>query len=206
MIRTIVTVTRKDTGLLDKIFDRLGVHLGKSGAHYVAQKAFAPGGDDPCGHAPGEANQPGQLAGVVDVGWFGGAAPGGGRRRRGRMGADGVRHREQLNNATKMMYAEFGTVRQPPRPLFAYCAQQNRNYSLLLGYHAMQLVQGMPGTMRARLREIGETVKENLEQGIALSSQWARPNAPYTIDKKGFDHPLFEKGHAIDSIKVKVQT
>lgn len=52
-------------------------------------------------------------------------------------------------------------------------------------------------TFRATLQRIGKATVGYIREAIFHGSEWAEPNAPSTIARKGFDRPLYETGRQL---------
>lgn len=95
---------------------------------------------------------------------------------------------------------EFGTTKIPPRPFFrAMIAKESPGWSVLVGKAAAYYQYD--GKMVLKL--MGEKIAEQLQQSIV---GWQEPpNAPYTVEQKGFNKPLIHTGHMQNSIGYEVK-
>lgn len=95
---------------------------------------------------------------------------------------------------------EFGTTKIPPRPFFrTMIANQSKGWSVLVGKAAVHYKYD--GQMVLKL--MGEKIAEQLQQSII---GWQEPpNAPYTVEQKGFNKPLIHTGHMQNSIGYEVK-
>lgn len=53
------------------------------------------------------------------------------------------------------------------------------------------------------VREASDELSQIMKQNILVGDRFV-PNAPATIRKKGFDHPLYEHGDLVNSIKYEI--
>lgn len=112
------------------------------------------------------------------------------------------------------VWNEFGTVTAPPRPAFQrgmesalndnkpFVQAQLRNIAATLLSNSPNKKAEFERIQNVLLSQIGRStvkrVKDIIKQGTTA------PNAPATIKKKGFDHPLFDKGVLLKNIKYEV--
>ena len=93
---------------------------------------------------------------------------------------------------------EYGTKRIPPRPFFrTTVSEQKKNWVL-----SVQNLMKMHNNPQQVMGLIGEHMKGNIVQSIATWSD--PPNAPYTIEKKGFDAPLRDTTRMSKSISIEI--
>lgn len=107
---------------------------------------------------------------------------------------------------------EYGTDKIPPRPAFRNGLEKavTDNKKLVdsaLKNIANHLLTGRKDALEKNLNQvltqIGRSAKKNIKDTIKNGSQ-EPGNAQTTIDKKGFDHPLFETGLLLDSVEYQV--
>ncbi len=96
---------------------------------------------------------------------------------------------------------EFGAPSrgQPPRPFFrSMVREKSSSWGPALG----AALKTNHGDAHAALELVGEGIKGQLQASIvALTSP---PLAPSTIRRKGFDKPLIDTGHMLNSVGVEV--
>ena len=102
---------------------------------------------------------------------------------------------------------EYGTETIPPRPAFRIGLERSvtKNKKLIdaaLKNITNHLLTGRKDSIQRQLTQaltqIGKSAKKETKDIIKQGSM--SPNAPLTIKKKGFDHPLWETGLLHDSV------
>lgn len=102
---------------------------------------------------------------------------------------------------------EYGTETIPPRPAFRIGLERSvtKNKKLIdaaLKNITNHLLTGRKDSIQRQLTQaltqIGKSAKKETKDIIKQGSM--TPNAPLTIKKKGFDHPLWETGLLHDSV------
>lgn len=96
---------------------------------------------------------------------------------------------------------EFGTETAPPRPFFRGMIQQR---SPRWGNALGQIVEQQNYDARRSLSLLGEAIAGQLQRSINEFTD--PPNAPYTIEKKGFNKPLIDKSWMIRSVDWQVMS
>lgn len=97
-------------------------------------------------------------------------------------------------------YNEFGTIKIPPRSFFrGMIAKNSPGWALRISKAAKYY--DYDGQKVLEL--MGQTIQEELQESIVDFSD--PPNAPATIEKKGFNKPLIDTGHMKDSVTFKVR-
>ena len=93
---------------------------------------------------------------------------------------------------------EYGTKRIPPRPFFrTTVSEQKKNWVL-----SVQNLMKMHNDPKRVMGLIGVNIQEQLVHSI---NTWSDPpNAPYTIEKKGFDAPLRDTTRMSKSISIEI--
>lgn len=112
---------------------------------------------------------------------------------------------------------EYGTETSPPRPANRMGLERavNKNKKMVQGYLRNLSMAGLmkdKNMARKLSRErkiklftqIGRSAKKETQDIIRAGS--TAPNAPATIRKKGFNHPLKETGKYLDNINYEVQS
>ena len=103
---------------------------------------------------------------------------------------------------------EYGTETIPPRPAFRIGLERSvaKNKKLIdaaLKNITNHLLTGRKDSIERQLTQaltqIGRSAKKETKDIIKQGSM--TPNAPLTIRKKGFDHPLWETGLLHDSVE-----
>ena len=106
---------------------------------------------------------------------------------------------------------EYGTETIPPRPAFRIGLERSvtKNKKLIdaaLKNITNHLLTGRKDSIQRQLTQaltqIGKSAKKETKDIIKQGSM--SPNAPLTIKKKGFDHPLWETGLLHDSVEYLV--
>ena len=106
---------------------------------------------------------------------------------------------------------EYGTETIPPRPAFRIGLERSvaKNKKLIdaaLKNITNHLLTGRKDSIERQLTQaltqIGRSAKKETKDIIKQGSM--TPNAPLTIRKKGFDHPLWETGLLHDSVEYLV--
>lgn len=95
-------------------------------------------------------------------------------------------------------YNEFGTEKIPSRP---FIARADDDLDDVLSDYAESLHNGKK--IKAKQTKIAKKMANNIKTAIDYSD-YPR-NAPSTIAKKGFDHPLVETGKMYSKIKGRVK-
>ena len=106
---------------------------------------------------------------------------------------------------------EYGTETIPPRPAFRIGLERSvtKNKKLIdaaLKNITNHLLTGRKDSIQRQLTQaltqIGKSAKKETKDIIKQGSM--SPNAPLTIKKKGFDHPLWETGLLYESVEYLV--
>ena len=106
---------------------------------------------------------------------------------------------------------EYGTETIPPRPAFRIGLERSvaKNKKLIdaaLKNITNHLLTGRKDSIERQLTQaltqIGRSAKKETKDIIKQGSM--SPNAPLTIKKKGFDHPLWETGLLYESVEYLV--
>lgn len=94
---------------------------------------------------------------------------------------------------------EYGTSRSPARPFFrTMIANESGGWADLVANAARYY--GYDGSKA--LAAVGERIRDQLQESIR---GWQDPsNAPYTVEKKGFNKPLIDTGHMLNSVDYTV--
>lgn len=101
--------------------------------------------------------------------------------------------------AAVAFWNEFGTIKSPPRPFFrTMIAEAAGTWPEILS----KAVKYTEYDGSRALSIMGEKIKDDLRASI---TGWTAPaNAPYTIKQKGFNKPLVDTGHMMNSIGYEV--
>jgi hypothetical protein len=97
---------------------------------------------------------------------------------------------------------EFGDPgnNQPPRPFFRNMIAANSSaWPLEVG----KVVKAVDFDGKKTLQLMGERIKDQLQGSIRELVE--PPLSPYTIKKKGFDKPLIDTGHMLNSVDYDVR-
>lgn len=109
------------------------------------------------------------------------------------------------------IWNEYGTTTAPPRPAFRMGleAAQRTNKKMIQAFlknTSTRILQGRTAdidrNLTTLLTQIGRSAKKETQEIIKMGS--TTPNAPSTIDKKGFDHPLYETGLLLENVDYEV--
>lgn len=104
-----------------------------------------------------------------------------------------------VNVATVAAAQEFGTDTIPPRPYFRnMIAAKKASW----GPAAAKLLKENDYDIDLTLNQVGLGVKGQLQQSILDTN--APPLADSTIKAKGFDKPLIDTGHMINSVDYEI--
>lgn len=94
---------------------------------------------------------------------------------------------------------EYGTSRSPARPFFrTMIASESDGWADLIANAAKYYNYDGDKALAA----VGERMRDQLQESIR---GWQDPaNAPYTVEKKGFNKPLIDSGHMMSSVDYTV--
>lgn len=95
---------------------------------------------------------------------------------------------------------EFGTATIPPRPFFRAMVQKNSGKWPINLRTALTETGGDAATS---LGLVGQEIQEELQDSIR--SNVPPPNAPSTVEAKGFDRTLIDTGHMLNTVKHNVK-
>lgn len=118
---------------------------------------------------------------------------------------------DHVNVRDVAIWNEYGTDKIPPRPAFrrgleAGVAKNRKLIDAQLRNIAQQALSGrnanMNRSLTVMLTQIGKSAKAATKQIIKTGSE--TPNAPATVAKKGFNHPLFETGLLLDHVEYEI--
>ena len=79
----------------------------------------------------------------------------------------------------------------------------NRNMRTMLNFHG-RLTQPLKAATTT-MDNVGRKAKEEMKNLIKKGSPLYAPNSPFTVQIKGFDHPLYETGDLLNSIDSKLE-
>lgn len=97
-------------------------------------------------------------------------------------------------------FNEFGTSKSPPRPFFRNTIQKNsRKWPINLA----TALKANGCDASAALDLVGQEVQEEIQESIR--SNTPPPNAESTVKAKGFDRPLIDTGHMLNSVTHNVK-
>jgi len=109
------------------------------------------------------------------------------------------------------LFNEYGTEKIPPRPAFREGMEHSiRENKKLIEAQLKNITQRLLSGRKAEVKQsltvmltqIGRVAKAKTKEIIKQGS--TTPNAPSTIARKGFDHPLFETGLLLESVEYEV--
>ena len=110
------------------------------------------------------------------------------------------------------IWNEYGTKNIPPRPAFRMGLESSMNTNKLLVESQMKNIAQRILTGRSSeiersltvlLTQIGRSAKAATQDMIKVGTV-SPSNAPSTIAKKGFDHPLYETGTLLANVNYEV--
>ncbi|MDR3165438.1 MAG: hypothetical protein LBU13_07650 [Synergistaceae bacterium] len=91
------------------------------------------------------------------------------------------------------VWNELGTARAPARPFIRQSADMNKGtIEKFCAAQLKKVTQG--GTAEQALNAIGVMQKGLIQDTISKSKEWADPNAPATVERKGSEQPLVDTG------------
>ena len=105
---------------------------------------------------------------------------------------------------------EFGLQNVPARPFVRLYLYPEKTYRVMNEYrnrYNEQIKQGLKTPIKSAkdiLNDVGRIGQTEMRD-IILSNTMLTPNAPLTIELKGFDYPLVETGRLVNAIKYKVE-
>lgn len=120
---------------------------------------------------------------------------------------------EPVNVQDVAIWNEYGTETIPPRPAFRRGIEEGLKVNKkLIGAQlkniAQRLMQGRKNEVHrslvVMLTQIGKSAKAKTKEIIRTGDE--TPNAPATVAKKGFDHPLFETGLLLEHVEYEVKS
>jgi len=101
--------------------------------------------------------------------------------------------------AAVAFWNNYGTSTSPPRPFFSNMIEEQKP---TWGDKVAKLAKATNGDGPKVLALMGEDIQGSLIQSIRDTND--PPNAPYTIKKKGFNKPLIDTSHMINSTSYRV--
>lgn len=103
------------------------------------------------------------------------------------------------------MYNEFGTSRGiPARPFMSVTYDRYHSQTEKLIEHMYtQMLEGAfdPDHL---LKVAGAEYQKRVQQTIRNAKEWAVPNAPSTIDRKGSSSPLIDTGRMVGAVRYEI--
>ena len=117
-----------------------------------------------------------------------------------------------INVSEVAIIQEYGTEKIPPRPAFRRgleigLAKNKKMTQAALRNIVRRTLQGRSAEINRNLTtlltQIGKSAKAATKEIIKSGDE--TPNAPATIAKKGFDHPLFETGLLLEHVDYEVR-
>lgn len=98
---------------------------------------------------------------------------------------------------------EFGTENMPARPLHVVTYERDKKQLATLGQQMLgSFVNGESASVT--LEKFGNWYADRMKYTIAIGEGFAKLSES-TVKRKGHDHPLYETGRLIKSIKYKVK-
>jgi hypothetical protein len=127
-------------------------------------------------------------------------------------GVNDVKYEDGTGVAEVAIYNEYGTRNIPPRPAFRMGLESAINTNKKMIDAQMKNITNRILTGRSSeiersltvlLTQIGRSAKA-ATQDLIRSGAVKPSNAPSTIAKKGFDHPLYETGLLLENVNYEV--
>lgn len=113
------------------------------------------------------------------------------------------------------LWNEYGTSNAPPRPAFREGSELaiRTNEKLIEGYLSNVFMNSMRDDINVKsdaekqlrnlLTQLGRSAVKEVKNIIKSGS--TAPNAPATVKKKGFNHPLFHKGKLLENVNYQIE-
>lgn len=114
---------------------------------------------------------------------------------------EGARYPDGTSVALVAAIQNFGAPARgiPPRPFFSnMVAEKSPSWAPALG----DLLKSTGYDPQAALEMMGEGIKGQLQQSIRNTN--SPPLSPRTIERKGFEKPLIDTGHMLNSVDYEV--
>jgi hypothetical protein len=102
----------------------------------------------------------------------------------------------------KALWNEFGTEQNPERSFLRATVDENR-WAYRLALVKAMIARIFSYRFKGHLEDFGKRVVKDVRAKI--DSHVPPPNAEYTIEQKGFDHPLVETGAMRDAVGYRVE-
>lgn len=104
------------------------------------------------------------------------------------------------------VYNEFGTSRGiPPRPFMSTTYDRyHKETEKFIEFMYNDLIEGKMNADKL-LRTAGEQYQKRIQQTIREAKDWAAPNAPETVARKGSSSPLIDTGRMIGTVRYEVK-
>lgn len=99
-----------------------------------------------------------------------------------------------------LIFNEFGTRTIPARPVMRSYADTYAQQIYNEAYNAGTFIL-RTGHVDLALGRLGAYMQSGLQAHWRASKSWAKPNAEYTIEKKGSDVPLIDHGVLINAVR-----
>ena len=119
----------------------------------------------------------------------------------------GVMGGESVKGVSVVDYAvwnEFGTKNIPKRPFMQRTADEKLAETLKFSdYLVGKMIDGGI-TPDGVLKNLGEFYQKQIQMMIRTAKEWADPNAPATIARKGSSSPLIDTGRLVQSIRYEI--
>lgn len=109
------------------------------------------------------------------------------------------------------IWNEYGTENAPPRPAFRMGLEEGikKNQKMIdaqMRNIAQRVLTGRTSeidqSLKVMLTQIGKSAKAETQR--IIREGLTAPNAPATVAKKGFDHPLYETGLLLKNVDYEV--
>lgn len=120
-----------------------------------------------------------------------------------------------LDLGTVAIWNEYGTENAPPRPAFRMGLEESikRNQKMIdaqMRNITQRVLTGRASeidrSLTVLLTQIGKSAKAETQRIIRSgSTEGIEKNAQMTIDRKGFDHPLYETGLLLKNVDYEVR-
>ena len=96
-------------------------------------------------------------------------------------------------------FNEYGGGHTPPRPFMRNCVKRNRRKWRNIVQDRLPVNLDIKKTFQT----LGEDMVEDLRMEIYRTN--TPPNAPSTVERKGFNKPLIDTGKMVSSIRMEVK-
>lgn len=126
------------------------------------------------------------------------------RKRSVKIGIMGNEEVDGISVVDYGMYNEFGTSRIPARPFMSKTAElHTEETTKFVHFLVGRIIDGKISDDTA-LHNVGMKYQSFVQQTIRDAKNWAVPNDPKTVARKGSTSPLIDTGRLVGSIRYEV--